>query len=344
MRKIFYKIPKLNRIVRQRDSLLKNNSDLELKNKNLQNILQNKDGFEDVFLSPWTDAWKKFHIQNHEKVPELMRELKQGMDEESKEVVNILWEKIIYLIPYNKYKKSFLYKKSDFFTEKELMLQKEKADLSRYKFPEDINIEKHVFSTKNGLSFLPQTVQNRIQGGIIIDGGAYIGDSAVMFSEFKPSKICAFEPVDFLHKKLKETVTLNEIDKIVEPVKMGLGESKKDVDIYGINSGASLHINQGSDSQKISVTTIDDFAQEDQTHVDLIKLDVEGSELSVIKGAIETIKKDKPILLISVYHRPEDFFYIKPMIENLDLGYRFMIRKTSPFRVTSETVLIGYID
>jgi hypothetical protein len=89
---------------------------------------------------------------------------------------------------------------------------------------------------------------------------------------------------------------------------------------------------------------LDNFAQILKSDIGLIKLDIEGSELEAIKGALETIKKFKPILLISVYHRPEDFFFIKPLIDSLDLGYKFIIRKTSPFTITAETVLIGYVE
>ena len=51
-------------------------------------------------------------------------------------------------------------------------------------------------------------------------------------------------------------------------------------------------------------------------------MDVEGSELKSLYGCLNTIKKYKPKLQISVYHRPEDLWEISNFIENLNLGYK----------------------
>jgi hypothetical protein len=48
-----------------------------------------------------------------------------------------------------------------------------------------------------------------------------------------------------------------------------------------------------------------------------------------LAGAINTIKKQKPVLLLSIYHNANDFFEIKPLIESWNLGYKFKIRKLS---------------
>lgn len=343
MRKIFYRIPILNKIVAQRDALLKKVADLESEK---MTILEEDNGndFRDIFLSPWTDEWKKFNTENHDRVVNLLENLKSGMDEDSKDVVDILWEKIIYLIPHNRYKRSFLYKINDFFTEEELKDQKKSIDLTKYKFPSGINIEEPIFSTKNGLVFLSENIIKKIKNRAIIDGGGYIGDSALAFCDYAPSKIYSFEPVDFLYNKLSETIALNGVSEIIEPVKLGLSDSEKEVKIFGIDSGASLHTSSKDNFQNIKTTTVDKFVSEKNIDVGLIKLDVEGSELEVIRGSLETINKYTPVLLISVYHRPEDFFFIKPLLEDLNLGYKFMMRKTSPFRITSETVLIGYVN
>ena len=65
--------------------------------------------------------------------------------------------------------------------------------------------------------------------------------------------------------------------------------------------------------------------KENNIEVGLIKTDLEGFEQSFLKVALETIKEQKPVLIISIYHNYSDFFEIKPMIENLNLGYKFKI-------------------
>jgi hypothetical protein len=92
----------------------------------------------------------------------------------------------------------------------------------------------------------------------------------------------------------------------------------------------------------IPVTSIDDYVQENSLNVGLIKLDVEGAESNVIEGAINTIKTQKPLLIISIYHTPKDFFEIKPKLENLQLGYHFLIRHVTPVQTTTEVCLLGY--
>ncbi|MBT3356207.1 FkbM family methyltransferase [bacterium] len=342
MRKIFYKIPKLGKIVKQRDSALNMIKDLELRERRLLENKEKMNCFKDIFLSPWTDKWKIFYVNKNNEIDKYISQLKSGLDKESKLVVDNLWEKIIFLIPYNKHKKSFLYKVEDFFTKKELIEQKKNIDLSRYNIPNGVNIEKPVFLNKNGLAFLPKRILLKIKGKIIVDGGAYFGDSALVFLEYTPSRVYSFEPVNLTYKKLKETIRINKMGDIVTPIKLGLGKKAGKAFIKGTNSAASLTTSDFKNAQEISITSIDDFFSGKNDVIGLIKLDVEGEELGVIKGALETIKRDKPILLISVYHRPEDFFFIKPLIDDLNLGYKFMIRKTSSFRVTSETVLIGY--
>jgi hypothetical protein len=53
-------------------------------------------------------------------------------------------------------------------------------------------------------------------------------------------------------------------------------------------------------------------------------MDVEGTELDVLKGAADTIKKYRPKLAISIYHRPyRQLIDIPLFIMSLNLGYKF---------------------
>ena len=71
------------------------------------------------------------------------------------------------------------------------------------------------------------------------------------------------------------------------------------------NIGAS-HLNaQGNETSRI--VTLDYYVEEhDLPSIDFIKLDVEGAELDVLKGAAQSIRKWKPKLAISAYHKHED--------------------------------------
>ena len=191
-----------------------------------------------------------------------------------------------------------------------------------------------VFVYHTGLKFLPPSALKRICEGSIIDGGAAAGDSAIMFAEYKPKGIYAIEPVPSQLAVLRTTLKLNFLSEEVTLVPLGLSNRSKEV--------VSIEEPQGH-ATKIETITIDDLVMDQK--ISVIKLDIEGMELETIHGAKRTIERDKPILLISIYHTPEDFFEIKPLIESWNLGYYFMVRETEVCNSGAgvHLMLIGYV-
>ena len=96
----------------------------------------------------------------------------------------------------------------------------------------------------------------------------------------------------------------------------------------------------GNIREKIKIKTLDEVVKEENLQIGLIKVDVEGAEQDFLAGAMETIKTQKPALLLDIYHTGEYFFEIKTNIENLNLGYKFKIRKATKDRIIDDTVLI----
>ncbi|HEB7542554.1 TPA: FkbM family methyltransferase, partial [Campylobacter coli] len=72
--------------------------------------------------------------------------------------------------------------------------------------------------------------------------------------------------------------------------------------------------------------------------------DIEGFEQDFLKGALETIKKHKPALILSIYHNIDDFFNIKPFIEQLNLGYTFQVIKPVDGSISLETILLCEVN
>ena len=72
-------------------------------------------------------------------------------------------------------------------------------------------------------------------------------------------------------------------------------------------------------------------------------MDIEGFEIPALRGAIKTIKKYHPVLLISVYHRPEAVFEAIKILKNCG-DYKFMIKKLVSYHPTYETSLIAYTE
>ena len=61
--------------------------------------------------------------------------------------------------------------------------------------------------------------------------------------------------------------------------------------------------------------------------IDLIKMDIEGAELSALSGSRKIIKKFMPVLAICIYHKPEDYFEIPMLIKKLCPNYKIYIRQ-----------------
>lgn len=76
--------------------------------------------------------------------------------------------------------------------------------------------------------------------------------------------------------------------------------------------------------------TIDSFLAEVHTPVDLIKLDVEGSEMNVLNGARASIARWRPKMAISLYHRKEHIFEIPEFLLSLHADYKFSISVNNP--------------
>lgn len=182
----------------------------------------------------------------------------------------------------------------------------------------------------------------------IIDAGAFIGDSALIFSGLTNGKVYSFEPTGENYESLLKTIELNGL-KNVEACNYALGAEKGTADMTNaIVSSTNSYVEKSrmpyTATESVKVIRLDDFVREHGLNVGLIKTDVEGAEQLLLKGAMETIKSQRPTLLISIYHNTSDFYDIKPMLEGLDLGYTFKIRHPAIGTVLMETMLIAEVN
>ena len=190
---------------------------------------------------------------------------------------------------------------------------------------------------------------NQVKNKNIIDAGGFIGDSAIVFSYYTDKNVYSFEPFLQNYNMILKTIELNKKNNII-PVNMALGNENKEISIYSnsdtVNNGLSVETKQSDINcieNKVKMVTLDSYVKENNIEVGLIKTDLEGFEQPFLRGAIETIKEQKPVLIISIYHNYNDFFEIKLMIENLNLGYKFRIIKSRVKLVTAETKLLAEV-
>lgn len=202
-----------------------------------------------------------------------------------------------------------------------------------------------VFWSKYGLEEV--NALEKIACGDIIDVGGYVGDTALLFSPMTEHNVYVFEASPYNYDLIKKTINLNKLNNIVVE-NLALGKERCQLPLsLGERSSCNTLVERSGyvypEKMDVQVISLDEYVAANNLQVSLIKIDVEGAEQMVLDGAIETIRRFKPVLLISIYHTASDFFDIKPMIESLGLGYKFSIYKPVNNAIVIETVLIAEV-
>ncbi len=182
-------------------------------------------------------------------------------------------------------------------------------------------IQQYYFD-RGGVSIKPR------RGDYLMDVGSCFGDTALAFAASTGSTghVYAFEMVPTHCRIMQRNLHMNpSLARRITLLPCGLSAVNRNVgmtpvDDAGINPGAHL------DFDKYPVRTIDALVDEGVIErIDFIKMDIEGSELDALCGAEASLKRWRPRLAISIYHRLEDYFSILRYLAMLDLGYRFFV-------------------
>ena len=182
------------------------------------------------------------------------------------------------------------------------------------------------------------------EGDICIDGGAFIGDTALYFTERKAKKIYAFEIDRENLKCLKTNITNFQKSESIEIVEKALGRHTSTMSYVPTQGNISAgQIREICDNQKgynVDVITIDDFCMTVDCIPNFIKLDVEGSELDALNGSRAVIKKYRPKLAVCIYHTFEHRWEIPLLVHEICPDYRLYLKKSQPH---GETVLFAIL-
>jgi len=159
------------------------------------------------------------------------------------------------------------------------------------------------------------------------DCGAYDGDTVQDFIEWRGGnfgRILALEPDPANFKKLTDRVSKFPYDykRRIELWNMAVWLCKGKTSFLSSQSVGSCISDQGNNL--VSTETLDRLLP--ATDPLIIKLDVEGEEWEAVTGALEFIRAKRPILAISVYHKPNDLIDLFNLIASLNVGYKFFLR------------------
>jgi len=143
-------------------------------------------------------------------------------------------------------------------------------------------------------------------GDTAIDIGANMGETLMNFSKIVQSNgnTHGFEPDSINYARCVENLKLNNLKNITLN-KLGLGnaagEFRIKVDTPTNRGGNRITDQNDENSEIIQVITLDQYVLDKNiSKIDLIKIDVEGFEFNVLRGAEQTLSKYNPVLFIEL--------------------------------------------
>lgn len=124
---------------------------------------------------------------------------------------------------------------------------------------------------------------------VVVDIGAHIGSETILLaSKISTGKVYSFEPTSNSFLQLKQNIILNGyVDRVVCE-QMAISDKEGKIMFYESKESEINSLIKHESYKKINVqtTTLDSYAKKHQLRrINLLKIDVEGAELKVIKGA-----------------------------------------------------------
>jgi FkbM family methyltransferase len=147
-------------------------------------------------------------------------------------------------------------------------------------------------------------------GMVALDVGANVGAYSTLLGRWVGSTgaVFAFEPAPRVFDGLVRHIEINDLAAIVTPVAAAVGASSTTAPFLLAESAGESRLAGASETSQrvisVPVTTIDEFCARERLAPDFIKIDVEGAELSALRGARETIRARRGHLALFVEMHP----------------------------------------
>jgi len=142
---------------------------------------------------------------------------------------------------------------------------------------------------------------------IILDGGANIGFHTIQFAKLSTEgKVYAFEPQKLIFNLLSTNILLNDQSLKIEQYRLALGDKPGELHMQplskfdekdGCHNYGGRGLTTESNNEKVKVITFDSL----NIKPNMIKLDIQGSEIYALKGMEKTIDKYEPWFILENY-------------------------------------------
>jgi|GEM_PF-1972554 FkbM family methyltransferase len=170
---------------------------------------------------------------------------------------------------------------------------------------------------------------------VIFDVGANFGYLSLVWAKSiaQNGRIIAFEPNLNVHNSFKNSIRANNLNSIIELQNFAVGKKEGNIQLFLSSTTSNiLRSNiQDEHSTSIEMVSLDAFTKGNGIeHCDLVKIDVDGIELDILRGATHLIKKCKPIFIVETNgdKRILDFFY--------QYEYQILDMELNPFQIKNQ--------
>lgn len=130
------------------------------------------------------------------------------------------------------------------------------------------------------------------KGGTVVDIGANIGAFSILAAHYGAGRIIAVEPEPHNLEVLKRNIEINKLQKKIEVAEVAISDHHGTA-VIGDDAGGATIKDEHTVGATVSVITLDElFESYGLSSVDVLKIDVEGSEKDIILGASrDTLQK-----------------------------------------------------
>ena len=142
----------------------------------------------------------------------------------------------------------------------------------------------------------------------VLDIGGPIGLFAVVAARLvgASGKVFSFEPTPFTRGVLQEVVELNGCSDIVEVRAEAVTAEQGEMTFFDTgdaisNANSLVRTERSRGEITVPTTSVDEFAAERGLKIDCLKIDVEGAELDLLRGARNTFLNDRPAARLGLH-------------------------------------------
>lgn len=181
------------------------------------------------------------------------------------------------------------------------------------------------FQSTEDQYFNPLSLQNLLGQSIsYVDCGAYEGDTyaeLLKHPELAVRHAVLLEPDPENYLRLVSCVAEWKTQAICLPL---AGADRYSILSFSAGQGEAGSIGEAGNSQVAAVALDQLLPNHD---VDFIKIDVEGAEAALLRGARRLIERCRPVLALSLYHNPQDLWELPELLFEMCTDYRFYVRQ-----------------